>query len=201
MSTSLRKVVSQMIVDYKEYRPKFMTIEHASSLLNFSTRKLNRIHSGEEIPTDDVVDKMGKIYAAPLMVFEHLGHNNDIGKRYFCRPLNQINRTFPAICFKSQEELKEMVNAMEGMCRMVLNGQSLEKWGMVEDFDRCFLELIDVEQLILEAKIKYAEIRGLKALEERYQEHDIKCEERGYRQDKEKQPSLVAERQAEYQIS
>lgn len=93
-----------------------------------------------------------------------------------------------------------MVSAIDGMCHMVLNGQELEKWGMTEEFDRHFQELIDVEQLVLEAKIIYAEIRGLKALEERYREHDAKCLTNGYRTDKRKTPQ-AAEARAHKQIS
>lgn len=194
------------MVNYGEYRPKrVVTVNRAANEIGKSVRQVQRYENTDEptnIPSDIDVVKLARLYGSSLLVFEHFGHNNDIGKRFFCRPLNQINRSFPAMCFKSQEELKEMVNAMEGMCRMVLNEQSLEKWSMVEDFDRCFLELIDVEQLILEAKIRYAEIRGLKALEERYKEHDEKCLRNGYRVDIDKKITpQAAEARAQYQIS
>jgi hypothetical protein len=163
---------------------------------------LLRYDNGDQIPQDHTVDRLGKLYGAPQMVFEHFGYNNDIGFRYFPRPLNQIDRSMPAICFKTPEELDEMVQAVRAMCNMVLNNRDLNTWGFTSQFDSNFLQIIDVEQLILEAKIKYADIRGLSELEERYREHDRKCEANGYRinTDKRKTP-MASETRAQYKTS
>lgn len=189
-----------MLVDLKSYRPKHVTIQAAALTIRKSDRQLIRYETGEQTPGDHDIIKLAELYEVPQMIFEHLGYQNDIGRRFLPRPLNSINRSFPAICFKSREELEEMVGSVESMCRMVLNGQDLDTWGMTEQFDRHFQELIDVEQLVLEAKIRYAEIRGLKVLEERYREHDRKCVANGYRVEKKITPQAV-ETRARYQCS
>ena len=89
---------------------------------------------------------------------------NEIGMAFYPQPLNNIERTFPAFYYKAGEELVEMN------------------------------EVLDVEQLCLETKIKYAEMRGLGELENRLDEHKEKCVQRGYYTKQKNGPVLVRER-------
>lgn len=194
------------MVNYGEYRPKrVVTVNRAANEIGKSVRQVQRYENTDEptnIPSDIDVVKLARLYGSSLLVFEHFGHNNDIGKRFFCRPLNGIERSMPAACFKTPEELTEMIEATQEMCRMMLNNKDLVKWGLVEQYDKLFQEVIDVEQLITEMKIIYASVRGLKALEERYKEHDEKCLRNGYRVDIDKKITpQAAEARAQYQIS
>ncbi|MDO7789127.1 hypothetical protein [Desulforamulus aquiferis] len=180
-----------MPVDYKSYRPKEVIIDAAAAVAGVSNRQYLRYENEGAVPSDSVVNKLAKLFQAPQMLFEHFGSHNEIGWRYYCRPLNRIDRSMPAVCFKSSEEISEMVTAIKEMCRMMLNNRDLGKWGLNEQFDQCFLELIDVEQLLLEAKIIYAEQRGLPELEKRYREHDAKCLQNGYRIEKRRAPVAI----------
>ncbi|MEG6615350.1 hypothetical protein V6C27_02755 [Peptococcaceae bacterium 1198_IL3148] len=193
-----------MDVDYQHYmKLSNNTIEGTAVDLGVSARQLQRYLKYESILPDDKVLKMAYIFGpvAASMPFEHFTHESDIGKRLYPAPLNNIDNTFPAFCFKAVEEQEEMIDALQAMCRMVLNNR-LMTGHEVEKFDRLFNEVLDVEQLCLEIKIKYARLRGLAALEERVRAHKRKVIERGYHlEQKEKQPALVAERQAAYKFA
>jgi hypothetical protein len=186
-----------MQTNYRHYiKLSSYTIENTALDAGISLRQLKRYLTGETLMPDDKALALAHILGqqAATMPFEHFTNTNPIGQNLYPAPLNNIERTFPAFLYKAAEEQSEMIEALNEMCRLVLNNRDLDVEES-EDFDNLFGQVLDVEQLCLEIKIKYAEIRGLDALRDRVAEHKEKCIAYGYHIEKER-PALIKERAA-----
>ncbi|MBO8136771.1 MAG: hypothetical protein H0Z40_01330 [Desulfotomaculum sp.] len=192
-------------VDYQKYmKLSNNTIEGTAFDLDISVRHMQRYLKHETPIPDDKVMEMTRIFGpvAAAMPFEHFTYQSEIGRKLYPSPLNSIDNTFPAFCFKAVEELEEMTEALQAMCRIVFNNRLMTE-SEAKMFDKLFREVLDVEQLCLEIKIKYAKLRGIEALESRVKEHKQKMVERGYHvmSEKEKRPAQVAEQRATYKYA
>lgn len=191
-----------MPVDYRGYiKQGNRTIEGTAGDIGKSDRQFKRYLDDETKFTDELVLRMTHVLGnnAAALPFEHFTNQSEIGQRLYPEPLNNIDREFASFCFKAPEEMEEMADALQAMCRIVLNGR-LMTVDEARMFDKMFREILDVEQLCLEIKIKYAKLRGIEELEARVREHKEKCIRQGYHVEKER-PALVAEEQVAYKLA
>ena len=94
--------------------------EPASELLILSVRQLQRIESGECVPSDDVVLRMEKLYQAPSLWYEHLMRSNQVAAAHL--PSVDFG-DIAQMTVQTMAMISDMQQSMSEMCHIAGDGK------------------------------------------------------------------------------
>lgn len=177
-----------------------LAVLDAANRLGVSDRQLLRYEASQcEIP-QDIVFAMTVLYNDPTIIIKYRQERDLIEQRLGALELNNVNEDPIAALVKFAEELREAERAAMTLISLGLNLQisKHDRPQVVSMMEQAFY---DVKTSVAHAEARFLKLVDVATGQEARRRHEEKCLARGYRKAKEKRPALVAERQAEYQIS